>query len=205
MEWTAEADAVLLHLLERYRPCGAQRPWALCSLRSALKTALPSMSIAPEEVGRRVRHYYDFDSAVMEDVRHALERQLRTPTGYRLPRRIWAAQNGAEAAPARREALDPESAVSEAVSGEAAGAEAEGTSEEGDDRKRKRSQGASSPTPANKRAAPSKQEAEGARRRQQRAEEIYRSVKVRCAHLPRLPSLCPTLTCAALSATHIHY
>lgn len=129
----------------------------------------------------------------MEDVRHALERQLRTPTGYRLPRRIWAAHSGAEAPPARREAPDPESAVSEAVSAEAAGAEAEGTSEEGDDRKRKRSQGASSPTPASKRAAPSKQEAEGARRRQQRAEEIYRSVKVRRA-TSSLPCLCPTFT-----------
>lgn len=205
MEWTAEADAVLLHLLERYRPCGVQRPWALCSLRSALKTALPSMSIAPEEVGRRVRHYYDFDSTVMEDVRYALERQLRTPTGYRLPRRIWAAHSGAEAPPARREAPDPESAVSEAVSAEAAGAEAEGTSEEGDDRKRKRSQGASSPTPASKRAAPSKQEAEGARRRQQRAEEIYRSVKVRRASSSPPVSVPDFRSCAALSAARILY
>lgn len=175
MAWSAEADATLLSLLERYKPCGAQRPWALASVRCALRAALPSADFAAEEVGRRVNHYFNFDCPAMEDVRTALERPLRTSAGFKLPRRIWQAYAGTEAPAEKKDLPDPESAASETVSGDNAAREASPAPEETDDRKRKRR----SPSPvSNKRAAPTKHETEGVRRRQQRAEEIYRSVKV---------------------------
>jgi hypothetical protein len=143
MEWTPEADAALLDLLERYVPCGVQRPWAIASIRCALRSALPSSSFSCDAVQQRVCAYYNFDCTVMDDVRETLEKSIRTQCDFKLPRPIWLSIERS-----RKETGDADVAAGDPATSEATGKSPSPQPDEAqDERAGKRRRRSPSPTP----------------------------------------------------------